>query len=736
MLKFKLLSTLLFCATLVSRAAVGDTSYLKVFDKYHMGSYGNHDKKGFVPATTPKSQRIWMKYTIGCTANGQCEWDYTIKLNLREHTGKKDSTLKQAPSFKVINGTAKDTIVYFSTDTTYTETFNTTTKVADTVPTTKILIAMFGDVQNPLVCTDTLIVWPGRYYHYAFDTTGKRIDSVMSIAPDTMQVTYTPYYAVFEIINDLEMGRMISPYAKNFPKTFQYEYWYDVTDFEAYLHDTIDIRIKYEGYSWGFTSTVEFYFVEGTPNRTSMGMQTLYNAYYNYGQATSIENALNTKKFTVPADAAGVKLRLLITGHGGESSENCAEFCPKYYYLKLNNKQIGSQLVWKDDCGSNAIINQPGTWIYDRSNWCPGEKIRLIEYPLDVAPGSIDSIDLDMEPFSASGAAGYNISAYVVYYKNIVRTVDAGIEDIIAPSKNFWYSRVNPVCDNARIILKNWGSQSLTSAEITYQVGDALPVKFNWTGSLGFEAQTEVRLPYMNWSPDLSKNTFKVWVSKVNNADISLDENSYNNTMTSEINIPASLPSSFIIETQTNTKPQENSYIIKDAYNNVVFTKSFTKASTLHRDTFNLGLGCYTFEHTDEGKDGLSFWANNDGSGYVRFRTASSPITILKTFNADFGNFLQFHFTTMYKVGLDDRSLADLQNTKVYPSPASDVILIESNGSIVTGAVYDLSNRLVFQTETNWNNTISVNHIPNGIYLIKLTDSSGNSVFKKIVISH
>ncbi len=37
--------------------------------------------------------------------------------------------------------------------------------------------------------------------------------------------------------------------------------------------------------------------------------------------------------------------------------------------------------------------------------------------------------------------------------------IDASIEDVLAPSKNIWHSKTNPICDNAKVVLKNWGAE-------------------------------------------------------------------------------------------------------------------------------------------------------------------------------------------------------------------------------------------------------------------------------------
>ena len=70
------------------------------------------------------------------------------------------------------------------------------------------------------------------------------------------------YYQVFDVIVNYELGRMITPYAKFFPKDFKYTYVFDVTDFASKLKDSVQIRMDYSGYSFGFTCTVNFEFID------------------------------------------------------------------------------------------------------------------------------------------------------------------------------------------------------------------------------------------------------------------------------------------------------------------------------------------------------------------------------------------------------------------------------------------------------------------------------------------
>ncbi|MCF6356843.1 MAG: T9SS type A sorting domain-containing protein, partial [Draconibacterium sp.] len=68
---------------------------------------------------------------------------------------------------------------------------------------------------------------------------------------------------------------------------------------------------------------------------------------------------------------------------------------------------------------------------------------------------------------------------------------------------------------------------------------------------------------------------------------------------------------------------------------------------------------------------------------------------------------------------------------EIYPNPVSNVINIAATQTIDKVEIYDLLGKLVLKTIHT--NTIKVNHLPNGIYLLKIF-ADGKSITKKIVI--
>ena len=717
---YALLLLSFFVLTTIIKASPGDTTRIVVFDKLSMNHYGNFDTWVKFPSTDKKYQRVWMKYTIGCESNGQCEWDYTNTLYAREHTKKNDSTLMQAPSFKV-NGKVQDSL-NFSLSVTYNNVFNTTTKQTDSTPSASILISKYSDVTHPLTLTDTIRVYPVNYYRYIFDTAGVKIDSFLVPLDQTIKLLNTPYYNVFEVVNNYELGRMITPYAKFFPKTFQYEYAYDVTDLISQLHDSVEIRMLYSGYSWGFVANVKFEFVEGTPTREAYKVDRIYEGYLAYGNANNpIEKYLVPKTFTTDSLTKSVKLRLTITGHGAENNEGCSEFCAKKTYVKLNDSLIAEQLVWKP-CGFNAISAQGGTWVYDRANWCPGEQVKVYEYELNYNMGA-NTVDVDFEPFVANGSAGYQVNAQIVYFKDFASQNDVSLEKIKTPSNDFWYSNINPECGNGLVNIKNFGAQTLNVVDIYYQVGSNAPQKRTWYGLLPTGKDTDVVLYNINFAGASGNKTFKAWIDKPNGQT---DGNALNDSKISTFNVPVQLPNSFAIEMTTNSVPTDNRVVIKNLWGQIMFDKQYTIASKLQRDTINLGYGCYTLELTDVTGDGLSFFANSSGNGSFRLMKFLPNYSLIKNFNADFGSKVVFNFTAGAPLSIEETSPMDFD---LYPNPTTHTLHIDmlaDKGLMNEVSIFNIQGKLLHSFNSSAASfDADLANFDSGIYIITIKNEDG-----------
>lgn len=90
--------------------------------------------------------------------------------------------------------------------------------------------------------------------------------------------------------------------------------------------------------------------------------------------------------------------------------------------------------------------------------------------------------------------------------------------------------------------------------------------------------------------------------------------------------------------------------------------------------------------------------------------------------------------TNSENCSLDTTSVKDYQiNVSVYPNPASDYIKVDSDVIPNELAILSLQGQeLIIQ---NFTNTISTKDLPNGIYIMRITNPNGHNTYNKIIIT-
>ena len=449
-------------------------------------------------------------------------------------------------------------------------------------------------------------------------------------------------------IHDQTLANVITPYgtymqgsgSNGFSPNWVQRYTYDVTDFAPLLKDSVLIRAFYGGWSTGFNVTLNFEFIEGTPPRNVLDIQNLWHGSNSY---SDIQNILSDTLVFIPQEAKNSIMRVTISGHGQDG-----EFTPGVdYTVSLNGENLYTQEIWRDDCGEVALYPQGGTWIYDRANWCPGDKATTRDHELTsfIQTGQENLLDFNIyRPNWNPAEASYIYDAQLITFEEPNFNLDAVMEDIISPSNKDEYFRFNPSCSNPIIKIKNQGSQTLNSAEIHYGFDQFSNNIFYWSGSLKFGETEIIELPPISWNWD-NQTTFYANILMPNNIE---DEYEVNNMLKSNYEYVEEYPSSFAMWFKTNSYPNESSYEIRNNENELIFSKTGMEANTLYKDTFNLSPGCYKIQILDTGgnqnwnEDGLSWWANDDGSGYARLREV--PGGFFKYYQADFGTELTDYF--------------------------------------------------------------------------------------------
>jgi hypothetical protein len=618
--------------------------------------------------------------------------------------------------------------------------------------TTWVQVFTFGSVQ------DTVAVFPDaskRFEKILMYYTLKCNPNQTPACGEWDYLTYTHLYRLSD--NErFEIGRYITPYGNGLDLGRGFLWLFDVSDYRTLLTDSIRITAG----NWQELLDLKFAFIEGIPTRDIIAIDKLWVGQPGYGTSTPIENFLIPKVFSFQPDAKNARLKLRVSGHGFGGNENCAEFCPKNHSFRIDGVTRFQKLVWRSDCDLNPVYPQGGTWVYDRTNWCPGAIVETYDFELSpfMVPGGVHQIEYNIDAYTWNGQGStpyYDIESQIVSYGLPNFQLDAAIEDIIAPTTMQIHGRKNPICANPVIKIKNNCTTDIYTLVIRYGIenGDACYFRFNDT--LKFLETAEVTLPLFNWnSIDTLSPVFFAEVIEPNN--VAFDEYSFNNRMTTPFEIPPLYETRFAIFFKTNLYPEENAYYIKDASDSIILSRTGMAANLIYRDTLNLLPGCYKFIVTDsgaEGEDGLSWWANNDGTGYARFKKLNGAVGFWKTFEPDFGSLIYHEFMVGYPLGqqpdppyCEDISAAPslqlFNRLTVFPNPTQHIFNVElflNKTDNLTLTVYNITGNPVFTKQflytDAFSETINMQGFPPGMYFVVV--KTGSAAFScKIFITH
>ena len=167
---------------------------------------------------------------------------------------------------------------------------------------------------------------------------------------------------------------------------------------------------------------------------------------------------------------------------------------------------FGLYHIWGDDAGactgSDQIADTPN--MADATSGCPsgvvtdacmaGQDSPPSTYGSNVAPGRMyqnfmdytDDLCYNMFTLGQQTAVQSTISNYLITIANNAVTVcsapvalDAGISSIVAPTGNYCVATFTPV-----VVLENFGTTTLTSCKVNYNLDGSPNTVYNWTGSL------------------------------------------------------------------------------------------------------------------------------------------------------------------------------------------------------------------------------------------------------------
>ena len=537
---------------------------------------------------------------------------------------------------------------------------------------------------------------------------------------------------------------------------WQQHYVYDVTDYASKLQGSATMRILFSGYSGGFTGDIKFAFVEGVPDRTVTGIQTLWTGSFGYGGTPDINSHFPAVSKTAPTGTASTDLKFLVTGHGSDAM-GCCEFAPHDYKVMLNGAAVATKTIWRDNCGLNELYPQSGTWVYNRGNWCPGAMVYPNFHTLPgITAGSSYTLGLEFDAYTGGGS--YTTEATLINYGGLNKTVDAGIEQIISPTNDENHFRENPILGSPVIHIKNRGAAPITSVAFQYGVQDSATSTYTWSGTLAPMQEIDVTLPALTTFNNMAGATgLFTFVAKITLVNGAADVDATDDIATSQFAAGPIWPSPFKIVFATNNEEttsgsgiSETEWKIYDMSGAVVASRTGVQISKTFTDTLNLYTGYYKLEINDGGCNGLHWWANptsvTSGSFYARKLTplvSNIPMNGYNyggTYNHDFGcNFTQYFYVNHPNPASVNDISGFAAGMEAYPNPAQGIVNVDISGvDQVRGTIQiiDAMGRVVKSVICqNAHQQISLEGMSNGVYTIQFINEAGNTLKERLLIT-
>ena len=548
---------------------------------------------------------------------------------------------------------------------------------ADVIPVPPMSVTTWEVEGNGVVWTDLHYGWPADLV----TSTSMEWGDTLSTYPVSGEVVgynneaFNYWSEPFEIIDRYELSRYITPYGINL--TLGPDGWawvFDVTDYAPLLKDSVELQCG----NWQELLDLKFAFIEGTPPRDVENVTAFWKGvhYLNNWDATILPQTYS------PAEGEEMwRLKTRASGHGFGQGNNCAEFCYNTHSVKVNDTQQWSWEIMQE-CADNPLYPQGGTWIYDRAGWCPGAPVRTEDLELTPLVAGQDSFTVEYD-VTYDPHGNYRMEGQIIGYGPANMAHDVEVMDILAPNDDKLLSRVNPVCENPVVRIRNTGSEPLSSVTFTYGItGEALVTEtLTFESPLAFLETRDVELPYDATAYFVGDDEEVLRFEVRGDVAGDLDEDSSNGWMSATFRRPPTWQynslddNRMIVWTKTNNVPGETTVEIRHANGGLYWARSYSEANTTYRDTIVLNQGCYRFTVNDSGDDGIDFWANNDGSGYVRLKKVAGGN--FKVFESDFGKSISqaFYWATNLYSGVDEQPELG-GDVAVFPNPMQDQLTL------------------------------------------------------------
>lgn len=290
-------------------------------------------------------------------------------------------------------------------------------------------------------------------------------------------------------------------------------------------------------------------------------------------------------------------------------------------------------------------------------------------------------------------------------------TNEASVSDITNVKKMNCSGEAEP-----KVVLSNFGSNALTSAELEVLVNGESVKTVNWTGNLATFGSETVDLGEISF-PVEEENTLAVRIKGVNGTQDEAPDN--DETMFTIKQAYQAIGKMIRVNVRTDENPQETTWKVTKVSTGEVIQEGgpYAEPNTMYVDTLVITAdGCYDFTIYDAGGDGLT------GSSVYGLRAGSATMFS----GSRFGDSESTEFS--YEVTADVEEIL-VQSTSIYPNPTSGLVNIVSKGQ-QTVTIYNLVGQRIFEGVCDGNLQIDMKRYGTGIYAILVGNETQRVVVK------
>lgn len=288
---------------------------------------------------------------------------------------------------------------------------------------------------------------------------------------------------------------------------------------------------------------------------------------------------------------------------------------------------------------------------------------------------------------------------------------EAGVTDITNVKKMNCSGDAEP-----KVVLSNYGSNPLTTAELDVYVNDELLKTVTWNGNIATFGSETVDLGEINF-PVEAENQLEVRVKSVNNSD---DEADGNNVASFTVKQATQTVGKIVkVNIRTDANPQETTWKVTKISTGEIIQEGgpYEEANTMYTEELNLTRdGCYDFTIYDAGGDGLT------GNGIYGLRAGSS--TLFTGGRFEDSESTEFHYEVTADV---EENLG--QTASLYPNPTSDILYILSEGK-QNVSIYNMVGQCVFEGLCDDEMLIDMKQFGTGVYVVKVGNETQRVVVK------